>query len=95
VCGPNNCAVRVTFTAAGERLTTCDNSADGHSAVAAYRRTDVADEKQAWVRKGKGVCRTRDLNMPEGARITFKACTGEYSTRKLLKCGKTLTVKAG
>lgn len=94
-CSPGGCAAQVRFTAYGEHLSVCDNKADSHSAVAWYRRSDVpAQNNEAWNHSGDGGCVGQNMNIPEGTTITYKACLGDYKTRKLLSCSAEVTSRA-
>jgi hypothetical protein len=82
VCTPNGCAGRATFDATGEHLIVCDNKDDGFGAVARYTRSDVPGQNNdAWSREGTGKCIDHNMNMPEGARITFQVCLEDNGTR--------------
>ncbi|GDY33398.1 serine/threonine-protein kinase [Gandjariella thermophila] len=92
VCTPDGCAARASFVAYGDHLYVCDNKADGHSAVAWYQRSDVPGQNnEAWDNNGSGTCIDHNMNMPEGAKITYRVCVGDYDTRRLLVCSNTIT----
>jgi hypothetical protein len=94
-CTPDGCAGKATFVTEGEHLYVCDNKSDGHSAVAEYQRTDVPGQNnQAWNHDGTGTCVDHNMNMPEGATITFRVCLGDFDTRKVMSCGSTVTARA-
>jgi len=92
VCTPGDCAAQASFAAYGEHLYVCDKKADGHGAMVSYRRSDVPGQNnEAWARSGNGTCLDQNMNMPEGATITFKVCLADYQPRKILSCSGTIT----
>lgn len=91
VCTPSGCAGRSYFVALGEHLFVCDQKADGYAAVAEYTRTDVPNQNNvAWNKSGNGSCIDHNMNMPEGAKITFRVCLGD-SAGKLFNCSGRIT----
>jgi hypothetical protein len=94
VCAPTSgdCAAQASFAAYGEHLYVCDKKADGHGAMVSYRRSDVPGQNnEAWASSGNGTCFDQNMNMPEGATITFKVCLADHQPRKILSCSGTIT----
>lgn len=77
----------------GEHLFVCDQSPDGYGAVAKYTRTDVPLQNNiATNTNGSGTCIDHNMNMPEGAHITFSICLikdGIYS-----RCSASITARS-
>jgi hypothetical protein len=91
VCTPGGCAGMAYFVAYGEHLYVCDKQPDGYAAVAEYTRTDVPGQNNvAWNRNGSGTCIDHNMNMPEGAKITFRVCLGRSDGTRF-NCGSYLT----
>jgi hypothetical protein len=94
-CAPDGCPARATFVAQGDHLDVCDNKADGHGTVAQYTRSDVPGQNnEAWDHDGAGTCTDQNMNMPEGAKITFKVCVADFNPRKILSCSGAVTATA-
>ncbi|WP_157839966.1 hypothetical protein [Streptomyces megasporus] len=72
---------KVTFTSYGETFEVCDTAADGHSAVG--RLTYYDDTTSYWNPNGAGTCKTWNLSFPEGSRIAYGACRGEYGSKSI------------
>lgn len=83
-----HCAGKAYFVADGEHLWVCDQLADGHGVVAQYTRTDVPGQNNEAVNTGgAGTCIDHNMNMPEGAKITFRVCLKEGSSSDRFSCG--------
>jgi hypothetical protein len=93
-CTPNGCAAKAYFVAYGDHLYVCDNSGDGYGAIAQYTRTDYPGQNNDAANKnGKGTCVDHNMNMPEGAKITFRVCLLK-STGEAFDCSGYLTTSA-
>ncbi|HEX6500116.1 MAG TPA: protein kinase [Micromonosporaceae bacterium] len=93
VCTPG-CAGKAYFVAYGDHLYVCDTSSDGYGVVAKYWRTDYPGQNNDAVNKnGTGTCVDHNMNMPEGAKITFWVCllTG---SGEAIDCSGKLTTTA-
>ncbi|HEY9474919.1 MAG TPA: hypothetical protein VIS06_13835 [Mycobacteriales bacterium] len=83
-----SCAGKAYFVANGEHLWVCDRIADGYGAVAQYTRTDVPLQNNEAVNSGgAGTCIDHNMNMPEGAKITFRVCLKDGSSSSRFSCG--------
>jgi hypothetical protein len=87
----SDCAARVTFQPVGDHLIVCDVKKDGSSAVALYTRPDVPGEKQVGADRGNGTCFDENLDLPAGAKIVYRACTGHRPQKLILGCGQRVT----
>jgi hypothetical protein len=94
VCTPSGCAGKAYFVANGEHLFVCDEKSDAYGVIAVYTRTDVPGQSnEAANRNGYGTCIDHDMNMPEGAKITFKVCLADW-TGPVFSCSATITPSA-
>jgi serine/threonine-protein kinase PknK len=94
VCTPGGCAGKAYFVAYGDHLFVCDEKSDGYSAVAMYTRTDVPGQNnEAAERTGAGKCVDHNMNLAEGAKITFKICL-ENGSGPLFSCSAAITATA-
>lgn len=93
-CTPKGCAAKAYFVAYGDHLYVCDESGDGYGAIAQYTRTDYPGQNNDAVNKnGQGTCVDHNMNMPEGAKITFRVCLLK-STGEVFDCSGYLTTSA-
>jgi len=94
VCTPNGCAARAYFVATGEHLFVCDQETDGYGGAAFYTRTDVPGQNNlATDTNGSGTCIDHNMNMPDGAKITFKVCLVDADNR-FSDCSEPITATA-
>ncbi len=85
----------VWFKSSGDHFYVCDHARDGHSVVAqySYRLSGGGTSKlvQLWNPTGSKyngcVDFGRAADIPEKRTVTYRACTGEYGSRKVLACG--------
>jgi len=93
-CTPSGCAGKAYFVTNGEHLFVCDDNNDGYGAVAQYTRTDVPGQNnEALNKNGHGTCVDQNMNMPEGAKITFRICLLK-SSGTIFNCSAYLTAAA-
>lgn len=79
-------AAYAAFRASGDKISAQDLLADKHSAVTKYV---IAGESTAYLWDHDGAGRTpviRTINRAEGKSVKFKACIGEYSSRRVIAC---------
>jgi hypothetical protein len=94
VCTPSGCAAKAYFVANGDHLFVCDDNSDGYGAVAQYTRTDVPGQNnEAENKNGHSTCVDHNMNMPEGAKITFRICLLK-SSGTIFNCSAYLTAAA-
>lgn len=87
-------AGKAYFVALGEHLFVCDLVPDGYGVVAQYTRTDVPGQNnEAKDGNGSGSCVDHNMNMPEGAKITFRVCLISKSGA-LSRCSGRITAVA-
>ncbi|MEV4753527.1 hypothetical protein AB0J86_00185 [Micromonospora sp. NPDC049559] len=93
VCLQPDCSARVTFQPQNGHLIVCDERKDGFSAIGIYSRSDVVptDERRVWNSDAVGSCVDRDLELPKGIKVTFKACIGERPTLTVTACSAPAT----
>jgi hypothetical protein len=91
-------AGEAVFDPNGEHYYIFDRKADGHSVVVVNYRSDLSPSGPyyGWNHTGAGTAKDYDLSMPEGTRVTYYVCLGEYSSRSVLwdTCGATHSATA-
>jgi hypothetical protein len=81
----------VTFNSYGDHFVVQDERADGHSAVAQIYNPNTGNYSYCWNNRGAGTSVDCNRDFPEGIRISFRACTGESSTGRLVACASSWT----
>jgi hypothetical protein len=91
-------AGEAVFDPNGEHYYIYDRQADGHSVVVVNYRSDLSPSGPyyGWNHTGAGTAKDYDLSMPEGTRVTYYVCLGEYGSRTVLwnTCGATHSATA-
>jgi hypothetical protein len=76
----------VTFDSYGDHFFVRDERADGHAAVAHIHNHSNGNYTYCWNTNGAGTTVDCNRDFPEGIRISFRACSGEYSSGRLISC---------
>jgi len=79
-------AAYAAFKSYGDKISAQDLLGDGRSAVTAYV---IAGESTAYLWDSNGAGTTpvvRTIDRAEGKSVKFKACIGEYSSRRVIAC---------
>jgi hypothetical protein len=87
------CAGKATFAGYGDLFTVYDRKSDGKAAVVQYWLPDGSGPNHVWNSQGNGTAVKGDLELVEGAWITYRVCLGKQSTKTIYAatCSATTT----